>query len=375
MQRLPQLDIIRGVAILGILLINILSFAYPIDIAPNLLWHEAGVSAIDAVLYNVQTLLFSGRFITLFNLLFGVSMLLIFQRYGDSYLQRRLYWLCLFGLVHGIFLWSGDILLWYALAGLVVLKRGYLQLSSADLWRKAVRFFAISLLMPATYIAYLMLADAEPSVPLTPEALAAVQQFWLASYFDQFIQNLLYVLMMLFAFVISLYWLIAALMLLGAALYKSGWFDTGFSSLTTKILFWGAFAISSVTVLLDHTTGYAYNLNTALPWEPVAMLMMALSFASVLIKHSDSRWLNQWVAPCGKMAFTLYISQTLLMVLLFRFVKPSWYASLERVELLAIVMSMMVLQMLFCRWYFSHFKQGPLEWCWRALSKKPAVTD
>ena len=105
------------------------------------------------------------------------------------------------------------------------------------------------------------------------------------------------------------------------------------------------------------------------------MLMMALSFASVLIKHNDSRWLNQWLAPCGKMAFTLYIGQTLLMVLLFRFVKPSWYASLERVELLAIVMSMMALQMLFCRWYFSHFKQGPLEWCWRALSNKPAVAD
>jgi uncharacterized protein len=144
---------------------------------------------------------------------------------------------------------------------------------------------------------------------------------------------------------------------------------------TTKMLFWLAFAISSVTVLLDHVTGYGYDLSTALPWEQVAMLLMALSFASILINWRENSWLKRWLAPCGRMAFTLYISQTLLMVLLFRVIRPDWFANLDRAALLAIAISMIALQLLFCRWYFSHFNQGPLEWCWRTLSKKPAITD
>lgn len=375
MQRLPQLDIIRGFAVLGILLMNIFAFAYPIDYAHSLIWHEAGVSLMDTSLYNLQTLLLSGRFLTLFNLLFGVSMWLIFHKYGAAYLQRRLYWLGLFGVLHGVLLWSGDILLWYALAGLIVLQRGYLQLNSGALWRKAVRFFAYGLVLPLFYAIYLLFAQAEPQLPLTAEMVAAEQQFWAGPYYEQITQNVIYAMFMLIAFALSLYWLIAAIMLFGVSLYKSAWFETGYSMATTKMLFWLAFAISSITVLTDHVTGYAYDLSTALPWEQVAMLLMALSFASILISWRENSWLQLWLAPCGRMAFTLYISQTLLMVLLFRVIRPDWFASLDRAALLGIAISMIVLQLLFCRWYFSHFSQGPLEWCWRTLSKKPAITD
>ncbi|MBU1308425.1 MAG: DUF418 domain-containing protein [Gammaproteobacteria bacterium] len=374
MQRLPQLDIIRGFAVLGILLMNIFAFAYPIDYAHSLIWHEAGVSLVDTSLYNLQTLLISGRFLTLFNLLFGISMWLILQQYGQGYLQRRLYWLCLFGLVHGVFLWSGDILLWYALAGLIVLKQGYLQLDSSDLWRKAVRFFAYGLIMPLFYMVYLLWAQTEPLEALTAETLAAQQQLWTGSYLEQLIQNAIYAVLMLIAFALTWYWLMAAIMLFGVSLYKSAWFDTGYSTAMTKTLFWLAFVISSVTVLLDHVSGYGYGLNTALPWEQLAMLLMALSFASVLIHRRDNAWLQRWLAPCGRMAFSLYIGQTLLMVLLFRVIRPDWFASLDRTALLGIASSMILLQLLCCRWYFSHFNQGPLEWCWRVLSKKPATT-
>lgn len=375
MQRLLQLDTIRGFAVLGILLMNIFAFAYPIDYAHSLIWHEAGVSSVDTSLYNLQTLLISGRFLTLFNLLFGVSMWLIFQQYGPAYLRRRLYWLCLFGVLHGVLLWSGDILLWYALTGLIVLQRGYLQLDSGALWRKAVQFFVYSLVLPLLYAVYLLFAQAEPLLPLTAEMVAAEQQFWAGPYLEQVIQNMIYAVFMLIAFALSLYWLMAAIMLLGVSLYKTAWFETGYSAVTTKILFWLAFAISGVSVLSDHVTGYGYGLNTALPWEQIAMLLMALSFASVLIHRRENAWLQRWLAPCGRMAFSLYISQTLLMVLLFRVIRPDWFASLDRVALLGIATSMILLQLLCCRWYFSRFSQGPLEWCWRTLSKKPAATE
>lgn len=374
MQRLPQLDIIRGFAILGLLLMNIFAFAYPIDYAHTLIRHNADVSMLDTSLYNLQTLLISGRFLTLFNLLFGVSMLIILRQYGQQYLQRRLYWLCLFGVLHGVLLWSGDILLWYALAGLIVLRRGYLQLDSSALWRKAMKLFAYGLIIPLLYVVYLLLAQTAPDTLLTADMLRTQQQIWTGPYLDQVAEQLLYVLVMLLAFALSLYWLIAAVVLFGAALFKSGWFETGYNTTVTTMLFWLAFAISAVTVLLDWASGYSYSLNTALPWEQIAMLLMALAFASMLINRRENSWLQRWLAPCGKMAFTLYISQTLLMVLLFRVIRPDWFASLDRVALLGIAVSMIILQLGFCRWYLSHFNQGPLEWCWRTLSKKPAIS-
>lgn len=372
MQRLVQLDVIRGFAVLGLLLMNIFAFAYPTDYSHSLVRLDGVSNALDTSLYNLQTLLFSGRFMALFNLLFGVSMLLILQTNDQTYLQRRLYWLCLFGLVHGLLLWDGDILLWYALTGLVIVKQGYLQLDSAALWRKAVRFFAVSLFMPILYMLYLLLGAAEPVPVFTSETLAEVLALHQGPYALQLEQRLISIVLMLFAFLLSLFWLIASVMLLGASLYKSGWFERGYSNAIIALLFALALALSSATVLLDHYTGYDYELNVMLPWQELALLLMALSFASVLIKCRSQR-LQSWLAPCGRMAFTLYISQTLLMLALFHLLAPDWYSRLDRASLLGIAVATIVLQLVFARCYFHYFKQGPLEWCWRALSKKTAA--
>jgi uncharacterized membrane protein YeiB len=148
MSRIVALDVIRGLAILGILLLNIYSFSRPVDFSHSLLWTQAGYSALDELLYALQTLFFTGRFLTLFNLLFGVSLVLIADRYGLAYLRRRLQWLALFGLLHACLIWEGDILLWYALSGLIVLRLGYLSLSSEQLWRKGLILFGIGLIVP-----------------------------------------------------------------------------------------------------------------------------------------------------------------------------------------------------------------------------------
>lgn len=372
MSRLIQLDIIRGAAILGIVLMNVYAFAYPPDYSHSLIWREGSISLTDTVLYNLQTLFITGRFLTLFNLLFGVSLLLVQRKYGQHYLQHRLYWLAFFGLLHGVLLWSGDILLWYALTGLIVVQRGYLQLSSAELWRKAIVFFAIGLIFPLVYLLTHWLTQAGPYLPLDAEHLAAQQQLWTGAYLAQVADNLLYNVDMLLAYALSLFWLSAALMMFGMALYKAEWFTYGYSSTKTWSLFLLGLTISFITVLLDHNTGYGYDLNTALPWQDIVSLLMALAFASALIHWRNCIGLQRWLVPCGRMAFTLYISQTIAMVLLFRVIKPEWFASLERLPLLGIALLLIGLQLLCCRWYLHHFSQGPLEWLWRKLSNRSA---
>lgn len=374
--RLIQLDIIRGLAILGILLVNIFAFASPPDYSHSLIWQH-NISNLDVVLFNLQTLFFSGRFLTLFNLLFGVSLLLIAEKYGAAYLNRRLKWLAVFGLLHISFIWFGDILLWYALTGLLVLQRGYHKLDSAALWRKGAILFGVSLILPVISCLYLLLATPPPQQPLTAELLLEQQQLWTGPYLAQLQALLATNLVMLAGFVLTLYWLMAALMLFGMALYKRGWFSRGYSGRLTNLLLLAAFCISGSTAVLDHLTGYGYDLTIMLPWEQISALLMALAFASGLInaRHNDrlQHLLQSWLAPCGRMAFTLYLSQSTLMVLLFKVIKPDWFASLDRLSLLGIAVAAIILQLLFCRWYLHHFAQGPLEWLWRRLSKQPAA--
>lgn len=372
MQRMQQLDIIRGLAVLALLLMNIFAFALPPDYAHSLQWTEIAPSSTDTVLYNIQTLFIKGRFISLFSILFGVGLYLIAEKYGVDYLKRRLYWLVLLGLIHGWLIWFGDILLWYALTGLFVLRSGYFQLTAAELWRKAIRFFCIGMIIPV--IGSLMLLfgiDFASNELANAEAVAHHIALWTGPYSAQVIENLQLSFIMTFAFVLCLMWYTAALMLLGIALYKTNWFKVGYTTKQTLMLFWGSFMLSATVVLLDHLSDYKYSLAGVLPWAYLAEVIMALSFASLLIKFRHLPWLQQWLAPCGRLALTLYLSQTLVMVLLFRVIKPEWFATLDRLQLLSIAIIMIGAQLLFSQLYTRYFQQGPMEWLWRRLSKRP----
>ena len=163
-------------------------------------------------------------------------------------------------------------------------------------------------------------------------------------------------------------------MLLGIALYKTDWFAIGYSTKYTAGLFATALMLSGSVVWLDNHSGYILGLAGMLPWAYIAEVMMALSFASLLIKFRHSPWLQQWLAPCGRLALTLYLSQTLVMVLLFRVIKPDWFATLDRLSLLIIAIMMIGAQLLFSQVYTRYYQQGPMEWLWRRLSNRPAAT-
>ncbi|MCC5450641.1 DUF418 domain-containing protein [Rheinheimera sp. UJ51] len=371
MSRLPQLDMIRGFAVLGLILMNIYAFALPPPYSHSLHWSE-GVSSLDTLLFSVQTLLLQGRFLTLFNLLFGVSLWLIYQRYGIAYVKRRLYWLALFGLLHGWLLWFGDILLWYALAGLFMLYRGYLALDSAALWRKARQFFVLGLLLPVFYAGYLWF-DPTVITPMDSDELLRQQQLWTGPYLAQVIENISFSGYYAISYLLSMFWYSLALMLSGIALFKTQWFQRGFSPVVTAGLFAVGLLLSASIVYLDYRTDYFYDLNTALPWSYLAEVLMALSFASALIHLKQQPLLQRWLIPCGRLAFSLYLTQTVLMVLLFRVLRPDWFASLDRLALTAIALGMIALQLLLSRWYLQRFQQGPLELLWRHLSKQPAA--
>ncbi|MEO5597246.1 MAG: DUF418 domain-containing protein, partial [Novosphingobium sp.] len=125
--RINALDLIRGIAVLGILAVNITGFAGPLaaTITPN--WNGP-TSFADQAAFAGMMVLFEGKMRALFTLLFGASMLLFVERAdaagrsGESLQMRRLGWLALIGYLHFALLWWGDILFTYALAGLTALS-------------------------------------------------------------------------------------------------------------------------------------------------------------------------------------------------------------------------------------------------------------
>lgn len=389
--RLLSLDLIRGVAILGILLLNIYAFAMPPEASMVLNWRQGQYSAVDMWLFQLENWLFLGRFLTLFSLLFGVSLYLLWQR-SPELLTRRLYWLMLLGALHLCFWWWGDILLTYAVTGWLLLRYGLLQLDVAGLWRTAHRFLAIAVALPLLGVLAVVFDPAGYTEDgFTLQELAQARADWTGSYSSQLLQLLEMAQSQLWMYLLHTGWFVAALMLYGMALYRGGWFFHGFSGRKTLALFLLGSGLSGLNALAHHLTDYRFSALVFNPLDLFACLLIALSYGSMLIRlankaankvlvngqpsrdllHRLSGWLLRWILPCGRLALSLYLLQSISMVLLFRFIAPHWFAELELWQLTAIALLAIVLQVLGCRLYLSFFKQGPAEWLWRKLTLAP----
>ena len=126
-ERINSVDVIRGVAVLGILLMNIASFALP-----HWAYHDptvaGGATGANLAVWAINNVMFEGKMRAIFSILFGAGMVIFMSRgekrgagmiVSDLY-HRRLLWLLAFGVLHAYFVWEGDILYWYALTGLLV---------------------------------------------------------------------------------------------------------------------------------------------------------------------------------------------------------------------------------------------------------------
>jgi uncharacterized protein len=118
--RIAALDIVRGIAVMGILAMNILAFADVPAAYFNPLAQTQAVRTGDLIAYAGNFLLFDGKMRGLFSFLFGASLLLMAEKTGPN-LVRRLFWLLLFGAAHFFLIWWGDILIAYAVVGFLAL--------------------------------------------------------------------------------------------------------------------------------------------------------------------------------------------------------------------------------------------------------------
>jgi uncharacterized protein len=406
--RIALLDSVRGFAVLGILLMNIIGFGL---LSPAYSWPGFDVDAgggIDRSVWVVVELFGEGSMRGLFSLLFGAGVVLFTTgetARGAAVFYRRMLLLLLFGLLDAyVLLWYGDILVCYALCGALLYPlrnwraRSLLLLAAVLLLLSSLSYAGLHLLLEQAREAAQTVAasanpgDLEPRIReaaqgwlafsrdyfLSPEALQAEAAARAGSYLSAFTWNVGQTNAMLF-FVLPLFllWDALLMMLLGMALYKLG-------VLSGRVSAWGG----QLMALLGLTFGLVANgLEVAsalrqdldllssfaqLSWSyHLGRLGMSLGYIGLfawLLHLPSLSALTARLAAVGRMALSNYLLHSLIALLLFTGAGFGLVGELSRAQLYLVVVAIWLLQLWLSPLWLARQRFGPLEYLWRWLT-------
>ncbi len=410
--RLYSMDVLRGVALLGILIINIQFFSNPIEKLANPTL-GAGFSGLNYYIWLLEETVFFQKLWALFSMLFGAGAFLLITRaeaagkgaaIADIY-YRRLFWLLLFGLIHAYLIWSGDILFLYAVVGLFLYPVRKLSVAG-------MLIVVAGLLLTVTLMAYL---DYRNDVSLKTEATLiesgkgageeltseqkAVLEKWKAkdalfnpdqdvlqekietmssgTYFEIIESEKGWVRSGHTEWLYGrVFFRILMMMILGMALVKSEVLSAKLKKRTYLVLMVCGYVIgfSLAVFRIQYFLAQGFNTISAgaamILWQP-EMLAVALGHIGLICLFCKSNilgWLKTSLAAVGRMAFSNYILQSLIGTFVFYGYGFGLYGSLNRTEQLWVVGFVWVLQLIASPIWLKYFRFGPLEWVWRSLT-------
>jgi len=368
--RLHSLDAIRGVAILGILIMNI---PYHVNILVGYA-HFAHPLLTDQIVSFLQLIFADGRFRTLFSILFGAGLAIQYghcekNKYNPSlFIKTRLNWLLLFGALHALFIFGGDILMYYAICGMIARK--YLMNDNAALMTKARNFLIIGgAVIVVMFAAMLVFSSPDDLMIRGSDNYQEQLSVWRSGYIIQMLaQGGVALAFLVFACIVMI-WQTLGLMLLGVYLFRSGFFVNGFSpQLFRKILIAGI--VSTLIPMQPLILQSIYMEEFAVMLSSISAIFVALVYAHLLVKcQQRENWLYSTLRNCGRMAFSLYLLQSICMAILFRaimpHINPAFEETMTRTDLLVIVVVFTAIQMLLANVVMNTFGQGPFEKLWR----------
>lgn len=401
--RIPSLDFLRGISILGILFINIESFAYPEPWSP---WKFGFDSPIDRHTRFWVYFLTQGKFYTMFALLFGVGFYIFLERLDRKNLglramdiySRRLIWLFVIGVMHAYLVWNGDVLYHYSVCGcllfpfrsikthylvLIVLFLASLQLiKSSEQTSKRQKWkydYEKALAIPVVErneadqekIQFWERKISKKSPDTStykarkPEYIKGVKE----TYREMKVhKGLLYYQGLLFPSLIA--------MILGIVFYRSGIFV----NYRVWRYYWPiSLVILGIAIVINYLRYYQWTYEYYYPvvssWLsymftfPKEMLGVAyILIINGLYQRFCRRSRVGLISIVGRMALSNYIFQNILLGIIFYGYGMSMYNQFSRFELIGIVVLIWVLQITLSSLWSSRYPQGPLEWLWRKLT-------
>ena len=377
--RIQALDVIRGTSILGILAVNIDGFAAPITASLNpSTWPYPNVGW-TAISYWIMDAFFHDKFVTLFSMLFGVFLFLVGGERRDKtkskVIWRRLTVLLAFAMLHGFGIWWGDILALYACTGFIMVfcrswsPRALIRVGAVLYTGMALRqlpFFTALLTPHNLSHATSVLAASSAHKTAVSAAIRDATSSWYGAYREN-THSYLRVLS-------GDPWLVPStlgLMMIGLSLFKSG-----FLAAKSANQRYGAMAAFGIVALIAVAwiTWQKDVLNTPIWGSKVFELLFApfvsLGYASVLILMLKSRIVRLLapLAAAGRIAFTNYLTQSIMMTSIFYGGRGGLMGEINRPTLWLIVVAVWALQLVWSPVWLSRFDMGPFEWVWRCLT-------
>lgn len=382
--RIPTLDVMRGLAVLGILAVNVVSFGLPFIVYGDADLSPFPVTGANAVARWTVDVFFHQKFITLFSMLFGASIFLVGGEREDEargrLLRRRLFWLAVIALIHGLGFWYGDVLLLYAWSGLFVML-----MRSMPAGALIGIGLGVTLLLGAMQAGTAWLMVAGPPVLVeamnegraqhTMEAVKAAIAAYRSGWAGAMGQNLTSWAFLQGASLSMFVFSTVALMMTGMGLFKSG-FLSGRAPTWVYLVLIGlggtVLALLGVLEWSEATAARGAHPTRGLA-EAVASfpLLVTLAYVSliVLVVSRGPAWLVSPLRPVGQMAFTNYLTQTLIMTTVFYMPwGPRLFGQVDYVGMWGLVLGVWALQLIWSPLWLSRFSMGPLEWVWRCLS-------
>ncbi len=416
-ERITTLDLVRGLAVLGILVMNVVEFALPMSAYENPI-HAGGSTGIDRWVWYVQMALFDGKMRALFSMLFGAGLVLITERMeragrgADSadLLMRRCLWLALFGVLHRFGLqWTGDILYTYGLLALIaigfrqwrprsLLVEGLLCLGAftpIGLWhhhqvaQQRAQAEQAAALETAGQPVPQALKDAKarwdrrlvaPKADANTAEIAAIRGGYASVFAYRWDHHHSFQSGFLYYYFV---WDVLGMVFTGMALCRWGFFAGRLRPRVYVVMIavgaiaaggelwhaWlvarGGFSSADIDLRLWHDALHPFARGfVGLAWASALILVhRAVAGRGGVVAFALAR-----LAAVGRMAFTNYVLQTVCCTLLFFGYGWGLFGTLSRSQLMLVWLGVCVVQVLASWFWLAWFRFGPLEWLWRSLT-------
>jgi uncharacterized protein len=387
-ERLAILDILRGFALFGILTINIIVFKAPWGLLG--LGYEGPLA--DRLVLRAIVLLVESKFFTLFSFLFGLGFAIQLlrargagARFGLRY-ARRLSALLLFGVAHVVLLWDGDILIIYALVGVLLLLFRNASSRALLVWACVLLLVPLALWTTAfigveagrrvpEVASRIREADASIPAAVAGERASVARLFAEGSYAELLAWRVTHYRGS-FLFMLTRVPTVLAMFLLGLYVGKEGmlWDVEGHLSLLRRVRVWGLglglFASALVTV--GFTSLPPVSAMIALAFDQALagpILCLGYAAAVTLLARSPAWQLRLHpLGMTGRMALTNYLMQSLICSLIFNGYGLGLVGKVAPTGAILLAVGIFGVQMVLSSWWLGRFRFGPMEWLWRLLT-------
>jgi len=390
-KRIVELDVIRGFAVLGILLMNIQSFSMPGEAYTN------PAAFGDLTGWNLFAWVFSHlfadqKFMSIFSMLFGASIVMITdlaakkgQSEGKTHYSRN-FWLLVIGLIHAYLIWYGDILTMYAFCAFLLFPARKWKVKNLIIVALIIfsvpTFINLAMGLSLPYMPKEVTTEIAAGWDISEDGLAKRIAAYQGDYSSQLaVRTRTAQMMQTQVFFFFFFWRITGLMLLGMALYKSGFFTAKMSSKFYRKILLFAGIPSFVLVAFGmyqnfaHAWQFEYSMFLGGLFNYWGSLGIALTYVSGLILLMRSQLLTtftQLLANVGRMALSNYLLQSLICT--FIFYGLGFFGEVPRIFQLVLVLGVWLFLILLSRFWMQRFRYGFFEWLWRSLTKMQVVS-